>query len=627
MKIIKGNSDPLGFSIRDNTANFALFSAHATQVVLGLFEGEKLTNEIPMYREKDIWHIGIAEFGKGVEYAYRCEGPPEKFYRPEVWLIDPYAKRVRGGRAVAEEVASFDWGEDAPPHVPREELIIYEMHVRGFTKHSSSKVSQPGTYLGMIEKIPYLKKLGINAVELMPIYGFDPHSVQRTDPKTGQKLVNYWGYSPLHFFFPMDWYASKNPIQEFKMLVKELHKNGIEVLLDVVYNHSGEGGEKCPSVHFRGIDNSVYYLIGHDGKYLNYSGCSNTLNTNHPMVMKLILDSLHYWIEEMHVDGFRFDLASIFTRDTSGKPVDQAPILEAIAKDPVLARVKWIAEAWDAAGLYQLGLFPKWGPWSEWNGQYRDVVRRFIKGTENLAGYFAGALSGSQVIYGASHTPLSSVNFVTAHDGFTLRDLVTYQHKNNLRNGENNRDGNNSNDSWNCGAEGASTNAKICQIRERQMRNFLLALFVSQGIPMLLMGDEYGHTREGNNNSYAQDNEMNWFLWDQMSEKIFNFVSSLIAFRKKHSELRKKGFLTDPEVQWFANWDPHSRFVSYKLQGTPPLFIAFNAHFQAVKVKLPEGKWKKIVDTQEDWNFDAKGSPLASEIELAAHSALLSIRV
>lgn len=622
MKIIAGAPDPLGFSIQQRSANFALFSAHAERVLLGLFQDGNPFKEIPMQRTKDIWHIGIVDLPENLEYAYRCEGPKEHLFKPDAWLIDPYAKIVRPqNKALAASLPFFDWKDDAHPNIAKEDLIIYELHVRGFTNHASSCASDPGTYLGIIEKIPYLKKLGVNAVELMPIFGFDQHYIKKTNPLTGQKLVNYWGYNPLHFFSPMGWYAKKDPILEFKSLVRELHKNGIEVILDVVYNHTGEENDLSYYVNFRGLDNCVYYLLSADGHYLNYTGCWNTMNANHPVVSKLILDSLRYWVEEMHVDGFRFDLASILTRDPMGKPLFHPPLLEMIRTDRVLSKVKLIAEAWDAAGLYQLGSFPKWGPWSEWNGRYRDTVRRFLKGDSGQAGNFANVLTGSEMIYASSKTPLSSINFFSVHDGFTLRDLVSYETKRNIENGENNEDGNNQNDSWNCGAEADTADPAILALRERQMRNFFLALFLSLGIPMFHMGDEYGHSRKGNNNPYNQDNEINWFDWNKIDEKKLAFISSLINFRKTHSQLRKTTFFTDEDVRWFTSWDDDSHKVIYQLKG---IFIAFNATLEKTSLILPEGKWRTVVNTEEDWVFHLKSSQISS-VELLPYSALLAV--
>lgn len=624
MQIIKGFPNPLGLTIQENIANFALFSSASEKVTLGLFRDTELLEEIPLNRTEDIWHIGILDLEEGLNYAFQCHFEEGRVCDPATWLIDPYAKIVVEGKALAKIPDPFHWGEDAPLQIKREDLIIYEMHVRGFTKHSSSKVEHPGTYLGLIEKIPYLKKLGVNAVELMPVYGFDQNRMKKVNPVTKKKLVNYWGYSPLHYFAPMDWYAVKDPVTEFKTMVRELHKNGIEVILDVVYNHTGEEGYESYCVNFCGIDNPVYYMTSEEGKYLNFTGCHNTFNVNHPIVQKFILDSMRYWIEEMHVDGFRFDLASIFSRDQNGQPLEHPPILEAMRKDPIINQVKLIAEAWDAAGLYQLGFFPKFGPWSEWNGRYRDIVRRFLKGTDGKAGNFASAVSGCQMIYSSSNTPLSSINFITAHDGFTLRDLVTYQNKHNHENGEGNRDGNNQNDNWNCGHEGPTKDPEIIRLREKQMRNFLLALFISQGIPMLLMGDEYGHTRKGNNNPYVQDNELNWFLWDKVDEKMFNFVSFLISFREKHPTLKHTEFLTEADVDWLNNWDHETRQVSYLLKGDPSLFIAFNSYFEPATRDLPEGEWKVIINTDDDWTFNSQ--TVVTKLELPPYTAVLLIR-
>lgn len=594
---IQARPHHLGLYFQGDEAHFALYSEHANQVFLGLF-GER-EREFALHRSGPIWHIALKGVPRGIEYAYRCEGRYG-------WLCDPYAKilsspatwRGEGShvRAKALPVPEFDWQGVTQPHIPLQDLVIYEMHVRGFTKHASSGVKHPGTYLGVIEKIPYLKELGINAVELLPVFEFD-----ETHVRPGAEC-NYWGYNPIQFFAPMRRFAYGSeleaPIQEFRTMVRELHRNGILVILDVVYNHTGEGKEEDYAVCFRGIDKAVYYMDK------DYTGCGNTFNTNHPVVMQLILESLHYWVEEMHVDGFRFDLASVFTRH----PESPSPILQAIAKDPVLAKVKLIAEPWDAGGLYQVGLFPHFGPWSEWNGQYRDTVRRFIKGTDGQAGLFANALCGSQSIY--PETPLSSVNFITAHDGFSLRDQVSYQQKHNLANGEMNQDGANDNYSWNCGEEGPTENPQIQALRERQIRNFLLALFISQGIPMLVMGDEYGHTRNGNNNPYVQDNELNWFLWDKR-DSLFEFVQQLIDFRKRHSVLRSTRFLKDSEVEWHNPWDPHTRFVSYTLH--KKIFVAFNAHFHPAQIALPPGGWRPIIQT-------APGSSLQ---ELPPHSAIL----
>ena len=647
-----GAPRPLGFSREGKRANFSLYSRHATRVVLGLFSKGKKTPdwEYDAHRSGDIWHIGLEGFHDGALYAFRCEGPydPQRghFFKPGVWLADPSAKvlettyrwgdREKGYLSSATVSPRFDWQGIQSPRIPPEDLIIYEMHVRGFTRHASSEVRAPGTFLGVVEKIPHLKKLGVTAVELMPVFEFDEIHSKDIQPHTGEPLPNYWGYNSLFFFAPMRRFAFSEsmsaPIEEFKTMVRELHRSGIEVILDVVYNHTGEGKEKEYYVNFRGIDNSVYYMMDGHGNYLDYTGCGNTVNTNHPTVQEWILDSLQYWIDEMHVDGFRFDLASIFTRGLDGTPIESPPIVKAISALPV----KLIAEAWDAAGLYQVGLFPKWGPWSDWNGRYRDAIRRFLKGTVAHVGAFADAISGSQSIFGASKTPLSSLNFITAHDGYTLRDLVTYQMKHNYENGEMNQDGANQNDGWNCGAEGPTADPQIAALRERQMRNFFLALFLSQGIPMLLMGDEYGHSRKGNNNPYVQDNEINWFQWNllEKNEKIFSFVSNLIAFRKSHPILRLSRFLSKSDIDWHGpfpfqpDWSDRSRFVAYTLKGTPSLYIAFNANFHSVAIHLPNtsNQWKEIVWTMRDWDqhhFCNEGPLMSSQIELPPYSAIV----
>jgi isoamylase/glycogen operon protein len=496
------------------------------------------------------------------------------------------------------------------------ELIIYEMHVRSFTQDPSSKVKHPGTFLGIIEKIPYLKQLGINAIELMPIFEWDECELKNFNPKTGAPLKNVWGYSTINFFAPMNRYASHPgwtaALDEFRTLVKELHKQQIEVILDVVYNHTAEGNEHGPTFSFKGIDNQVYYMLSPQGEYLNFSGTGNTFNCNHPMVAQLIVDSLRYWVDEMHVDGFRFDLASILTRAENGAPLSAPPVIEQILNDPVLSNVKLIAEAWDAGGLYQVGSFPSAGRWMEWNGKYRDAVRKFIKGTDDLSGEFSRVISGSQHIYGHDRTPSHSVNFVTAHDGYSLKDLVSYMEKHNLGNGEENRDGANDNESWNCGAEGATANRKIIQLREQQMRNFHAALLLSIGTPMVLMGDEYGHSRNGNNNVWCQDNELNWFNWDllQKNQGFHRFFRLMIRFRTQHPLLMRTSYLTDQDVQWHglqplkANWGAENRFIAYTLfdhEHSEHLYIAFNATFDPVHITLPQPpsgkKWYRIVDT------------------------------
>ncbi len=639
----QGVPTPLGSCIHGSHVNFALYSAQATRVQLALFTPASpfpfLEIELDPNKNKtgSVWHIAIENLPSELEYGYKIEGTGKGV------LLDPYARAVHtphhwGGLTAREEDYlpraratyhhKFDWEGVEKPHIPLEDLLIYEMHVRGFTEHPSSKVKHRGSFLGMIEKIPYLKKLGVNAVELLPIFEFNECENHLKDPQTGKHLHNYWGYSTVNFFSPMNRFASSShwdaALEEWKMLVKELHKNHIEVILDVVYNHTAEGNETGPVLSFKGIDNATYYMLTKEGQYQNFSGTGNTFNCNHPVVAELILESLRYWATEMQVDGFRFDLASILTRAPDGTPLSNPPLIEAINKDPLLAKTKLIAEAWDAHGLYQVGSFPGGNKWSEWNGKYRDVVRRFIKGTDGQVGAFAQALCGSQDLYAKEGSPLFSINFITAHDGYSLRDLVSYQDKHNGANGENNQDGANQNDSWNCGAEGKTESHTILLLRERQIKNFHAANMVSLGVPMILMGDEYTHTRHGNNNPYCQDNELNWFLWEELDKhhREWRFFSELIHFRKRHKELFcKKNFLTKEDIDWhgivpFApDWGGSSRFIAYTLHNnkTPALYVAFNAHFEPAKITLPplpqHKHWFKVVDTALVSPHDIEESP------------------
>jgi isoamylase/glycogen operon protein len=612
--VYPGKFAPLGFSIQEKRANFAVFSSHSTSMSLGLRRHSAI-REVPMKRTGDIWHISLEGVSEAMEYAFKANGLG-------CWLTDPYSRYGRGTDpwVFCKLPPPFDWQNVPSPFIPLSDLVIYEMHVRGFTRSPSSRVEHPGTFLGMIEKIPYLLDLGVNAVELMPSSEFD-------ETRGSAEKPNYWGYDPLLYFAPMRYYAAtKDPVTEFKTLVRELHRNGIELILDVVYNHTGEAAS------LRGLDATVYYMVDENGKFRDYTGCKNTVNVNHPVTTDLILSSLHYWVEEMGVDGFRFDLASIFTRGLDGNVMQNPPLLKKIGSDPILSKVKLIAESWDATGLYQVGFFPHFGPWSEWNGKFRDRVRNFLKGTHGFSGKFADVFSGSEFLY-RNASPLCSVNFVTAHDGFTLRDLVSYNQKHNMENGQNNSDGSIQNDSWNCGHEGKTEDQNTLALRERQMRNFLLALFLSQGIPMLLMGDEYGHTRHGNNNPFVQDNEINWFLWDELQRQkdIFEFTSKLIAFRKAHRELRLGCFLKPQDIDWHGekpnhpNWNPQSRLMACTLKGNPALYIAFNADSHPRQITLPPGDWKEIVRTEKPWGEQHFSGPLLpSTLELAPYSAILA---
>jgi len=543
--------------------------------------------------------------------------------------------------------STYNWEDDHFPKIAIKDLIIYEMHVRGFSRHPSSQVANPGTFSGVTEKIAYLKSLGINAIEILPIFEFNECETSLTNPTTKEKLVNYFGYSTVNFFSPMNRMMSQTAddkgLIEFKDMVKALHKNGIEVILDVVYNHTFEGNELGPTLSFRGLDKHAYYMIDAENNYLNFSGCGNTLNCNHPVTLQMILESLRYWVAEMHIDGFRFDLASILGRAENGAPLPNAPLIEAISKDPILSQTKLIAEAWDAGGLYQVGGFYPGTRWSEWNGKYRDIVRRFIKGTSGDKTEFATSLSGSQDLYGWRGSPTCSINFITAHDGFSLADLVTYDQKHNLNNGEENRDGFDSNDSWNCGIEGHSSNKKIVFLRERQIRNFFLALILSQGIPMIIMGDEYAHSRHGNNNTWCQDNELNWFLWNQIENRMgfHRFVKGLIHFRNTEPLLRREHFLGEQDVSWHGTmpntpeWEKDNGLVAFSLNipnEGPQLYAVFNAFHAAATINLPplnQGyMWQWVVNTYnpapEDYFEEDQRKKLEfNSIRIPAYSAYL----
>ena len=513
--IQRGHALPFGATVERGGINFSIYARNATEVSLVFFlpgeEGEiaafPLDNKIN--RTGDVWHVFVAGLNPGVEYAYKMNGPqtlPHR-YNANLILADPYANALNGRISWADPVHpnapfrrgilvshEYDWEFDQPINRPLADSIIYELHVRSFTQDNSSNVNNPGTFRGIIEKIPYLVELGITAVELLPITEFDELDNDRTNPDSGATLRNLWGYHPLSFFAIKSAYSTGilqgSEINEFKDMVKALHAAGIEVILDVVYNHSGEGDHRGPTYSLKGIDNGTYYILSKDGSYMNFSGCGNTINCNQPYVRNFIMDSLRYWVMEMHVDGFRFDLASILGRDQQGKVLESPPLLEQIAGDPVLASTKLIAEAWDAAGLYQVGSFPNWGRWAELNGHFRDDVRRFVKSDSGMVGKLASRLSGSSDLYQFGRDPSHSINFVTSHDGFTLHDLVSYNEKHNLENGEGNADGDNNNLSWNCGTEGETDDPIINNLRERQVRNLATLLLMSRGVPMILAGDD-----------------------------------------------------------------------------------------------------------------------------------------
>jgi glycogen operon protein len=651
-EIRRGSPLPLGATVLRGGINFAIFSRHATSVRLALFVpgDEEPVFEFALHphhnRTGDVWHVFVQGLDPGVEYAYRMnrepnEAPAIHRYDPEALLLDPYAKDVTGGERWGETPRfeprrrnrrrcllvdnQFDWGFDQPLNIPLADTVLYELHVRGFTRHPSSGVRQPGTFAGLAEKVPYLKELGVTAVELLPICEFEEADLDRVDPVTGERLLNFWGYQPISFFAPKRSYAASRgrsgEIAEFKEMVKQFHAAGIEVILDVVFNHTAEGDERGPTLNFRGIDNATYYIIDPvTGAYHNYSGCGNTLNCNHPVVRDLLLDVLRYWVTEMHVDGFRFDLASILGRGRRGEVLANPPLIERMAADPVLAHTKLIAEAWDAAGLYQVGSFPAWGRWAEWNGKFRDEVRRFVRGDEGMVPALAARLLGSPDLYRDDpRAPYHAINFVTCHDGFTLADLVSFNTKHNERNGENNADGANDNWSWNCGVEGPTTDPKILRLRARQQRNLIALLFMAHGVPMLLAGDEFGRTQQGNNNAYCQDNEISWVNWELARQQadLVRFVRTLIAFRKANSLLRPRQFVGDQgeggaQVSWHGvrlgepDWRPVSHSLAMHLSHPAPesgardIYLIANAYWEPLEFQLPplpQGTWHRLVDT------------------------------
>ena len=664
-----GSPLPQGVHIVNDGVNFALFSRHATRVWLLLFEGidaehpaQTIELDAGIHKTGDIWHIRLVGVGRGLVYAFRVDGPflPERGHRFDAskTLIDPYATALTTPRHIdfgaicqpADEQQTvcprnpalvkcmvtdnaFDWEDDRPLYHSWSELVIYETHVRGLTIHPSSGVKSPGTFLGVIDKIPYLKELGVNAVEFMPLQEFNPDEITATNPTTGERLTNYWGYNTIAFFAPHEGYGSRLypgcQVDEFKTMVKALHKAGIEILLDVVFNHTAEGNETGPTLNFRGLDNSIYYILEDDKQfYKNYSGCGNTINCNHPVVRNYILDCLRYWVVEMHVDGFRFDLASILGRDRDGSLVPNPPLLEQIAEDPILRDVKLIAEAWDAGGAYLVGRFPG-ERWSEWNGLYRDDIRRFWRGDEGMAGAFASRLCGSADIYEHSgKAPVNSINFVTCHDGFTLADLVSYEQKHNLANGEDNRDGANDNYSSNHGCEGETTDPAIRRLRERQMKNMLATLFVSRGVPMLLGGDEFCRTQRGNNNAYCQDNDISWFDWSLVgrNEPFLRYVRGLIGLRKRFPVLAVERFYRPEEISWFnalghePDWHGE-RVIGCRIhsdQGSTDLCVLANPTPDRVGFHVPEAPhgrhWERVLDTSADSPLDicepGQGAPL-----------------
>jgi isoamylase len=648
-----GRSHPLGATPDAEGVNFALFSENATSVELLLFErhddpepAQVIALDPRCSNTFFFWHTYVEGLKPGAHYAYRVDGPdsPQEGHRFDVEkvLVDPYScgntdslwdrgaacrpgDNVRTSmRSVVVDNSGYNWEGDRPLRRPMEELVIYEMHVGGFTRSPSSGVRHPGTFLGVIEKIPYLKALGVTAVELLPIFDFDENEVLGQAPD-GTQLRNYWGYSTIGFFAPDSKYCVSSHLgrhlDEFRDMVKALHRAGIEVILDVVFNHTNEGNHLGPTISFKGIDNKNYYFLvpGQQQYFMDYSGCGNTLNVSHPLVGKLILDCLRFWVSEMHVDGFRFDEGSVLTRDASGAPAQFPPVTWGIELDEALLDTKIIAEAWDAAGLYQVGYFPGYR-WAEWNGRYRDDVRRFVRGDAGMLGAVASRVAGSADLYQArNHFPINSVNFVTAHDGFTLNDLVSYDGKHNAANGEGNRDGNDDNLSWNCGVEGATDDKGVRALRTRQVKNFATILMTSQGVPMFVAGDEVGRTQGGNNNAYCQDGPLSWFDWNQVDSNagLLRFWQGLIDLRRRHPELHRSRFFTGQvnarglkDICWHGtqlappDWsDPQGRAMACTLGGfenRPDLHIMMNMYWDGLTFDLPgiDGwRWHRVIDT------------------------------
>jgi glycogen operon protein len=669
-----GDALPLGAVRTETGVNFSIFSRHAAAMTLILFENggaDSPRHELRMdpRRNKtgDIWHCHIRDLPVGTTYLYRADGPymPERGDRFNVHktLLDPYAKALTSlegwdlGRclgydpkAPAKDLSyslvddvgvqprcvvvddAFDWQGDTPLNYPLRFSVLYETHVRGLTRHPSSGVEYPGTYRGVVEKIPYFKELGITSLEFLPIQEFNEREIFAQNPRSGEKLVNYWGYSTVAFFAPKASYAaSKVPggqVREFKEMVRDLHRAGIEVILDIVFNHTAEGNELGPTFSLRGLDNRIYYILEENRRYYkNYSGCGNTLNCNHPVVRGFIMDCLRYWVTEMHVDGFRFDLGSILGRDQHGNLMENPPMLEWIAEDPILSSTKIIAEAWDAGGAYQVGWFPG-GRWAEWNDRFRDDMRRYWRGDPKTTRHVATRLSGSSDLYlRDGRKPFHSVNFITSHDGFTLYDLVSYNGKHNDENGEGSRDGSDNNNSANYGIEGPATNPAIVALRTRQMKNFIASMMVSLGTPMILGGDEIGRTQRGNNNAYCQDNDISWYDWSLRNKNadLYRFARLMIAFRLRHPGFMRPEFYTGrdgnynaiPDISWFdetgktPDWDTIGPCIAFRMDGSRAevladqddndFFIMFNGGERGadfVVASPPEGKrWMRVVDT------------------------------
>ncbi len=672
-KALPGQPAPLGATVQEGGVNFSLFSDHATAVELLLFD--RYDQPTPTHvirldpasnRTYYYWHVFVPGIGDGQIYGYRVYGPyePEEGHRynPAKVLLDPYTRAVAYGdnwcrteacgdgdntysalKCVVVALAGYDWGGDSPLQRPMRDTVIYETHVRGLTIHPSARVRFPGTYRGLTEKIPHLNALGVTAVELLPVQQFDPQEVSRCNPLTGEPLTNYWGYAPVAFFAPHQGYAchpgGRDVVDEFRDMVKALHAAGIEVILDVVFNHTAEGDENGPTISFRGLANDAYYLLAEDkSRYLDFTGCANTISANHSIVRRLIRDCLRHWVQAYHIDGFRFDLASALSRDDQGRPITDAPLLWEIESDPVLAGAKLIAEAWDASGFYQLGGFTG-DRWAEWNGRFRDDVRRFVRGDPGTVRDLAWRMTGSFDLFRkkASYSAHRSINYVTAHDGFTLADLVSYNRKHNLANGENNRDGTDHNFSWNCGVEGPTDDPGVLALRARQTRNFLALLMTARGTPMLLGGDEFARTQQGNNNAYCQDNEISWYDWSfaERHADLLRFVQKLVALRRRHPTLTVDHCMNGKPYDAMLHegvsfhgvhlgqpdWGYYSHSLAFHLhgqEGDVGFYIIANAYYEPLLFDLPpEVRWRRLVDTAlpspEDIVDSEEQAPLLQE--------------
>lgn len=666
-----GYFEDFGATLLPVGVNFTVHTHHGTSCELLLFhKGEEEPYAVlpfpASYKIGDVYSMIV--FGLNIEefeYAYRVDGPSNPregllFDRKKI-LLDPYARAVVGKHAWGEKLEgnyrarvvkdTFDWGEMPQSTRNMGDLVIYELHVRGFTEDPSSGVKHRGTFSGLQEKIPYLKELGINAVELMPIFAFDEAINARE--VNGTKLLEYWGYNTVGFFAPNAAYAASEEYNkeglELKKLIRALHDNGIEVILDVVFNHTAEGNEQGPSFCFKGFDNNIYYMLTPDGNYYNFSGCGNTLNCNHPIVQQMILECLRYWTVTYRVDGFRFDLASILGRNEDGSPMNQPPLLKNLAEDPILRNVKLIAEAWDAGGLYQVGSFPAFTRWAEWNGKYRDDMRSFLKGDYWFAQAAASRLTGSLDLYTGQYKGYdSSINFLTCHDGFSLWDLYSYNGKHNEANGWNNSDGNDDNRSWNCGVEGETEDPDIRALRLQMMKNACVALMCSRGTPMFLAGDEFGDTRFGNNNPYCQDNEISWLDWKRLesNQELYRFFRKMIWFRREHPAIRsdqepsETGF---PAVSihtdraWDCSIDRETKALAVCYAGKTDqgeedlVYMALNVYWEEQSFelpKLPEGyEWNCFTDTALDGTGEENGEAAITEYRLHPRSAAVFVGI